>query len=135
MVNDTISDFLARIKNGYLARKSTVSVPYAKALEKIGELMVESNYLENMEVISQKKDKKTIKKEILLTLKYEGKKPVLQEIVRVSKPGKRVYIKSGRIRPTLSGFGISIISTPKGLMTGKEARKIKLGGEFICQIW
>jgi len=59
MVNDTISDFLARIKNGYLARKSTVSVPYAKALEKIGELMVESNYLENMEVISQKKDKKT----------------------------------------------------------------------------
>src|SRR3989344_2971963 len=132
MVNDTISDFLARIKNGYLARKSTVSVPYAKALEKIGELMVESNYLENMEVISQKKDKKTIKKEILLTLKYEGKKPVLQEIVRVSKPGKRVYIKSSRIRPTLSGFGISIISTPKGLMTGKEARKIKLGGEFVC---
>jgi len=77
----------------------------------------------------------SIKKEILLTLKYEGKKPVLQEIVRVSKPGKRVYIKSSRIRPTLSGFGISIISTPKGLMTGKEARKIKLGGEFVCQIW
>lgn len=135
MVNDLISDFLARVKNGYLARRKTVTAPYSKNLQKLGELLVANNYLEKVSVQKLEIAKGKSKKEILLTLKYEGRRPIFTDMVRVSKPGRRVYIKAKKIYPVFSGFGFSVVSTPKGLMTGKDARKKKLGGELICKIW
>lgn len=135
MVNDTISDFLSRIKNGYMARNTNVRAPFAKTLEAIAKVLLKEGYILGVkyQVSSVKSGKE--KKELVLTLKYEGKKPAIEQIVRVSKPGARIYATVATIPYVLSGYGIAIVSTSKGLLTNKEARKQKLGGEVICKIW
>jgi len=129
MINDPIADFLIRIKNGYLAKKTEVSVPYSKIKENLGKILVEEGYLEKLKIKNEKL------KIIELTLKYEGKRPALTDVQRVSKPGLRIYVDKTKIPKVLGGLGITIISTPKGLMTDKEARKKGLGGEVICKVW
>ncbi len=131
-IMDLIADFLIRIKNGYLARKKEVVVPYSKLNENLAKILVKEGYLENSQVPSS--DIKS-KKELVVTLKYEGKKPVLTDVVRLSKPGLRVYLKKAKIPLVLGGLGTMIISTPHGLMTGKEARAKGLGGEAVCKLW
>lgn len=131
VVSDQIGDFLIRIKNGYLARKRQVEVSWSKMKEGIAEILIKEGYLKKSEVKSQKSKVKTIE----LGLKYEGKVPALTNVKRISKPGLRIYARADRIPKEKYGFGITIISTPKGLMTDKEARKKKLGGEVICQVW
>lgn len=123
---DTISNMLVIIKNGYMAKKLFVTVKtskfqyeVAKALEKegfVGEVLKEEN---------------TIK----INLVYIGNKPRMTEIKRVSKPGLRIYTKSKSIRKVKGGLGITLVSTPQGVMTGKDAKVSKLGGEVICQVW
>ena len=132
MLSDPIADFLARLKNGYLAKKRQIFVPYSKIKENLAKILVEEGYLTN-----SKKQKAKSKKqdELVLTLKYEGKKPALTDIQRVSKPGLRIYVGKTKIPKVLGGLGIAIVSTPRGLMTDKEARKKWLGGEVICKIW
>jgi len=129
MVTDPIADMLTRIKNGYLARHQAVEIPYAKAKEQIAKILVKESYLKNVKVSA--KDRK----QILCELKYEAGKPVLSEVKRISKPGRRVYIRWQKITLVLSGYGIMLISTSKGVMTGQQAKKKKLGGEVICKIW
>ena len=132
VVNDPIGDMLARIKNGYLARKNVVEVPYSKMKEEIAKLLVKEGYLRNVKCqMTNGKWKKTL----VLTLKYEGGRPAIEEVKRVSKPGVRIYAKAREIPKVKYGFGITIISTSKGIMTDKEARKKNLGGEVICQVW
>ncbi len=134
VVTDPIADFLIRIKNGYLAKKKVVTVPWSKMKEKISEILVKEGYLKKYQ-ISKIKDQKGEGNILELELKYEGKKPVLTEVKRISKPGVRIYVKAGKIPQVKEGMGITIVSTPQGLMTEKEARKNHQGGEVICQIW
>jgi small subunit ribosomal protein S8 len=131
VVIDPLADFLIRIKNGYLVRKKVVDVPWSKMKGKLAEMLVKEGYLKNSKVKSEKSKFKTLE----LELKYEGKKPALTGVKRISKPGVRIYAKVSKIPKVKQGFGITISSTPKGLMTDKEAKKSHQGGEIICQIW
>lgn len=130
-MSDPIADMLTRIRNSYLARKKTAEVPYSQVKEKIAKILIKEKFLTKMEI----QGKKPVGKKIILSLKYEGKEPVLTGVKRISKPGLRVYAKAGKIPRVRLGFGITIISTPSGLMTDQEARKKNLGGEVICQVW
>jgi small subunit ribosomal protein S8 len=128
-MTDPIGDLLTRIRNGYLASHSEVEVPYSKIKNQLAEIFVSQGYLEKAKSAGGKK------KKLVLVLKYLGKKPAVTKIKRISKPGRRIYLKAKEIRPVLSGLGTIILTTPAGLMTGQEARKKKLGGEVICCIW
>ena len=131
-VNDPIGDMLIRIKNGYLARKDVVEVPYSRMKEEIAKLLVKEGYLRNVKCqMSNVKSGKILN----IELKYEGKSPAIEEVKRISKPGARIYAKAGEIPKVKYGFGITIVSTSKGIMPDKEAKKKKLGGEIICQVW
>lgn len=129
MLNDPLGDALAQIKNGYMARKKSISIPYSRTKEELIRLLVKIGFIEVVEVSNKNK------KLINITLKYKGKEPVITNVVRVSKPGLRVYVNKDSIPSVLGGLGITIISTPEGLMVGNQAKKRKIGGELICKIW
>ena len=131
VVTDPIADFLIRIKNAYLVKKKLVEMPWSKMKEKMAEMLVKEGFLKSAKVKGEKSQFKILE----LELKYEGKKAVLNEVKRISKPGVRIYEKVNKIPKVRQGVGITIISTPQGLMTDKEARKNHQGGEIICQIW
>ena len=124
---DPISDMLTRIRNAQKAEHKSVIMPLSKIKLEIAKILKKEGYIEELKK-SDKKEKKLLE----IDLKY----PVaINEIKRISKPGQRVYIKADKIKPVKNGYGISIISTPKGLMTGKEARKASLGGEVLLEVW
>ena len=131
VVMHPVSDMLIRIKNAYQVGKRTVEVDYSKILNEIAKLLLKEGYLKN---IKEEKVNKNFKK-LKLTLKYRSHQPSLTTIKIISKPGLRIYAKVDKIPQVREGIGITIVSTPKGLMTRKEARKANLGGEVICQIW
>jgi small subunit ribosomal protein S8 len=112
-----------------MVRKHEVAVPFSKIKMAIAQTLVKEGYLEKVE---KTKDKLP---QLLLNLKYEGKESVIHSLKRVSKPGQRRYVKSNEINKVLNGFGMSIISTPKGIMTDKEAYREKTGGEIICEVY
>lgn len=123
---DNVADTLIRIKNGYMVSKPEVMVPFSKLNMAICQLLKKEGYL----VDCQQKEQ-----QIVVVLKYEGKEPVITEVKRVSKPGRRVYKGANFLPRVLNGLGIAIVSTPKGLMTDKEARKQKIGGEVMAEVW
>ena len=131
MVNDTIADMLTRIRNANSMKYATVEVPASKITKGIAEILTNEGYIEKYESI------KNGSSEILvLTLKYGSKKErVISGLKRISKPSLRVYVKSDEMPKVLNGLGIAIVSTSKGLMTDKEARKQNLGGEVLAYIW
>ncbi len=128
MVNDPIADLLTRIRNAYLARHQTVTIPHSKIKHKLAEILKELRYIENVE---HEQEKRLLK----LALRYEAGLPAMSNVIRVSKPGLRRYTSAKAIPMVVGGMGSIILSTPQGLMTGKEARKKNLGGELICKIW
>jgi len=130
MVTDPISDMLTSIGNAQAIKKDTVSVPFANLKYKLAKILVKNGFIEKVE----KKGKKA-KKFIELILRYEGGAPAITGLKRISKPGQRIYKNFKEIKPVRGGYGIAIISTPQGLMTNKEARKQKIGGEIICEVW
>lgn len=130
MTSDPLGDALIQIKNGYLSRKESVTLPHSKIKEELVKLMVKKEYIESIKVIAGKKGKL-----LKIVLSYKDKRPALTNVVRVSKPSLRVYADKNSILTVLGGLGFTIISTPSGLMTGAEARKRKIGGEVICKIW
>jgi len=127
MITDSIGDMLIRIKNGYLVKKTAVIIPYSKFKEELAKLLVREKYLKDY----QKTDDRTIQ----VTLSYKNGSSVITDLKRISKPGLRVYKGKTNLPRVLGGMGSSVISTPGGLMTDKEARKKGLGGEVICKIW
>ncbi len=134
-MTDPISDMLNRIRNALMVLHPTVSIPFSKLKYEVAKILENEGLVKKVE----KKGRK-IKKVIEITLKYqkgEIKKieSVISGLKRISKPGQRIYIRSKEIKRVRGGYGIAIISTPKGIMTSKEARKKKLGGEVICEIW
>ncbi|MBI2029309.1 30S ribosomal protein S8 [Candidatus Gottesmanbacteria bacterium] len=130
MTNDIVGDTLIRIKNGYLAGKKQVELPYSKIGKSLVKLLAKNKYLTSVEIIENNNIKT-----MLVKLAYNDKTPVVSDVTRVSKPSYRVYVKTGKIPNVFSGLGVTIVSTPQGLMTGKEARKKRLGGELLCKIW
>ena len=128
---DQISDLLTRIKNGYMARKATILAPYSRAKEDVAKVLEKSSYVEKVSIVSSQKSFK----ELEITLRYEDSKPALTNVERVSKPGLRIYSKKSRLPKVLSGLGIAVVTTSKGVMTDKEARKKGIGGELIARVW
>ncbi|KKU28954.1 MAG: SSU ribosomal protein S8P [Candidatus Amesbacteria bacterium GW2011_GWA2_47_11b] len=126
MVNDPLSDLIARIKNGYRAGLPEITLPWSRMKEDVVRVLVEQKMLE-------KSDKQ--KDELVIKLKYEGKTPALTDIRRVSKPGVRIYSGVKKLPRVLGGLGINILSTPKGIMADKTAKKLHVGGEIIAQVW
>lgn len=131
MLTDPIADFLIQIKNSYLARKEKVILPHSKVKESLAKLLSKEGYVGTVGI--EKKDK--VKKFLSVGLIYLGKKPRLTEVIRVSKPGKRVYVSKNKIPKVLGGKGMAIISTPSGFMTDREALVKGFGGELICKMW
>lgn len=126
VVNSPVSDFFTRLENAVLRRRRKVSVPYSKLKEQIAKVLVKEGYLSNV-----KKSKDTL----ILKLNYRRRKPVIMDVRIVSKPGLRIYRKRDQLPSPLGGAGISIVSTSKGIMSDKEARKKGVGGEVIAEIW
>lgn len=129
-MTDPISDLLNRIRNAQAVLKEQLSVPFSNLNHEIAKILEKKGFIKKVE-----KKGRTYKKVIEITLKYDEKKPAISGLKRVSRPGQRIYKGFKEIKPVRSGYGILIISTSKGLMTDKEARKQKLGGEIICEIW
>jgi small subunit ribosomal protein S8 len=131
VMTDPIADFLTRIRNGNMVMHETVEAPSSKIKVSIAEIMKEEGYIKDYEYIQD--GKQGI---IRVYLKYgPNKEKVITGIKRISKPGLRVYVKKDEIPKVLGGLGTAVISTSKGLMTDKKARKTGLGGEVICYIW
>lgn len=126
---DPIADMLTRIRNASMVKKADVLVPYSKIKFAIAQILEKEQYLKKVEVIEDKF------KELKLTLKYDNKKPVISSIKRVSKVGRRIYVGKDRIARVLNGYGISVLSTSRGIMTNKEAKKMGVGGEIICEVY
>jgi len=130
MITDPIADMLTRIRNASAAHKSEVVLPYSKLKHAIAKVLQAEGYL-----VDVKRVDVHAFPSLSLTLRFENDGPRIRHIQRVSKPGHRVYAKVEDIHQVLSGFGISVISTPAGIMTNKEARKRRLGGEVICEVY
>ncbi|MEY4747629.1 MAG: ribosomal protein [Candidatus Parcubacteria bacterium] len=130
MVNDVVGDFIVRLTNAGAVKSATVSVPYSSFKAAIAEKLKEAGYLSNIE----KKGKK-VKKVLDITLKYDDGRHAIRGVKRISKPGRRLYKSVHEIVPVRYGHGALILSTPKGVMTDKEARKEKVGGEALFEIW
>ena len=130
-MTDPITDMLNRIRNAQAVNHQTVEIPYSNLKQKLAEILVREGFFSKVEK-GRKREKKIIK----IYLRYDsGNAPVISGLKRISKPSQRIYKKSKEIRKVRGGYGIAIISTPQGLMTDKEARKKKLGGEILCEVW
>ena len=129
-MTDPIADMIIRIKNAILASKKSVVIPHSKIKKNIADILLKNEYIESYEVTDEKPQPN-----IIVKLKYVKKLSVITDVKRLSKPGRRLYSPADKIPQTLGGYGITIVTTSKGLMTQKEARKQNLGGELLCQIW
>jgi len=131
MVTDPIADMLTRIRNAILARHDFVNVPSSRMKLSIAKILREEGFIRDYEVLKGKPQRM-----IKIYLRYtEKKEPVLTGLQRVSKPGLRVYVQRSEIPRVYGGLGIAILSTPRGVMTGQQAWRQRLGGELLCYIW
>ena len=132
-MSDPIADMLTRIRNGVAARHEYVNIPASKLKLAIAEVLKSEGFVRDYEVLEGDRGPQ---KNLRVELSYTGKKePVLSGIQRVSKPGLRVYVEKREIPRVYGGLGIAILSTPKGVMTGREARRQQVGGEILCYVW
>lgn len=131
MHSDPIADLLTRVRNGAQSRLATVEIPHSKIKVEIVKILEAEGYISSWEVTTETKFPT-----IRVNLRYDAKrKPVIQHIRRVSKPGLRIYKPTTDIKPVRSGLATQIISTSSGLMTDRDARKRKVGGEVLCEVW
>jgi len=129
-VTDSIGDMLTRIRNAGTANHKKVEIPRSNMKWEIAKILHDQGYIEKCE---DKKD--NIQGTIIVTLKYFKRKPVIKNIERISKPGRRVYVDSNNLTRVKNGLGIAIVSTSKGVMTVKQAKQDNVGGEVLCSIW
>lgn len=134
MTSDPIADMLTRIRNALMARHTTVAIPYSKMKQDIARILKEEGYVEDYTV----GDESPVAM-IHISLKYYGerrtRRPVITDLQRISKPGRRVYRGRRELPRVLSGTGIAIMTTPKGVMTAQQARRERVGGEVLCYVW
>jgi small subunit ribosomal protein S8 len=135
-VIDPIADMLTRIRNAVLAGHALVAMPSSKLKIEIAKIMKDEGFLEGFEIADTEDSPQKV---LRLKIKYVGerreRRPVISGIERISKPGRRIYTKKQDIPWVLSGIGVAIISTPKGVMTGARARQLGVGGEILCKVW
>ena len=129
-LSDPIGDMLARLKNSQMRNHKKIEMPSSKFKAKIAEILKSEGYIVDFEVKSEKN-----KANLQISLKYNSGNPVISSIERVSKPGRRIFSSAESLPKINNGLGIAIISTSKGVMTGIDARKQKLGGEIICKVF
>ena len=128
-MTDVIADMLTRIRNALAAKHETVEIPASNTKKAIAEILLNEGYISGVEYIEG------VQGTIKITLKYNGTKKVITGLKRVSKPGLRIYVGADEVPSVLDGLGISILSTSKGIMTGKDAKKLHQGGEVLAYVW
>ena len=132
MVNDTIADMLTRIRNAGLAHHQTTQVPATRMTRSIAQVLKSEGFIQDF-----REEGEGVRKVLVITLKYSGRQrqPVIRTLKRVSRPGLRVYANHRELPKVLGGIGIAVISTSRGIMTDREARKNGIGGEVLCYVW
>lgn len=135
-INDPISDMLTRVRNAVMAGQAQVAMPSSKIKAEIAKILKDEGFLDSFDVVEADDATQRV---LRLKIKYVGdrreRRPVLSGIVRVSSPGRRIYTRKTEIPWVLSGLGVAILSTPKGVMTGARARQLGVGGEILCKVW
>ena len=129
---DPIGDMIARIRNAQLRALNKVTIPSSKFRAKILDVLKQEGYIANYKILSDNKNKK---ESLLVDLKYNNGLPVIKEIKRVSRPGRRIYAKADSIARIQNGLGLAIVSTSKGIMSDTDARTKNIGGEIICRVF
>lgn len=130
MLTDPIADMLTRIRNGARARKATVGMPWSAHKEAVARVLRDEGYLEAITVTDEQHP------QLQVTLRYDAsRRPVIVGIERVSRPSLRVYVRADAIPAVRRGLGVSIVSTPKGVLPDREARRQRVGGELLCRVW
>lgn len=130
MVTDPIADMLTRIRNAIMAGHESVSIPLSRAKLAVIKILKDEGFIEDYAIVKEEQHRS-----IRVTLKYIDNRPAILGLERVSKPGLRLYVKSGEIPRVYGGLGIAILSTSKGILVGREAWHRKLGGELLCYVW
>jgi small subunit ribosomal protein S8 len=128
-MENSVIDLIIRIKNGYLVKKESIGSPFSNFKHEVLKKLKECQFIEDFEVTGQ------VKKSFLIKLRYLGGEPAMTDVKIFSKPGQRSYVSYRKIKPVLNNFGFSFISTPKGILTDREAKKTKTGGELLFAIW
>lgn len=128
-MTDVIADMLTRIRNALNAKHETVEIPASNTKKAIADILLREGYVADVKFVEG------VQGTIVITLKYDGNKKVITGLKRVSKPGLRVYVGTDEVPQVLGGLGIAILSTSKGIMTGKEAKKAHQGGEVLAYVW
>jgi len=135
-MSDPIADMLTRVRNAILSGQVMTAMPSSKVKVEIAKILKEEGYLENYEIADGEQPQQKV---LRLRIKYLGerreRRPVITGLERVSRPGRRIYTKKQDIPWVLSGIGVAILSTPKGIMTGQRARQLGVGGEILCKVW
>ena len=135
-VNDPIADMLTRIRNSVMSGQTLVAMPSSKIKIEIAKILKDEGFIETFEMVDGESN---VQKMLRLKIKYVGerraRRAVISGLERVSKPGRRIYTKKQNIPWVLSGIGVAILSTPKGVMTGARARQLGVGGEILCKVW
>lgn len=133
MLTDPVADMLTRIRNGTLARKASVDMPWSRHKEAIAKVLVEEGYLESVAGID---GDVPAKRTLRIGLRYDDRRrPIINGVKRVSRPSLRVYVGAGEIPAIRKGLGVNVLSTPKGVLVDREARKQGVGGELLCTVW
>ena len=143
LINDPISDMLTRIRNAALAKKSSVSVPFTRLNQEIAYLLEKEGFIQNFQISLNQSSKTLQSSDIIIRLKYRSKQTYREKVKescitnlrRISKPGLRIYANHREIPRILGGTGIIILSTTNGIITDREARALKIGGELLCSVW
>jgi small subunit ribosomal protein S8 len=131
MISDPIADLLTRIRNGIMVRQKQIVVPSSKVKVAVARILKEEGFIRDYEVTRD-----VVQPQLRILLKYDrDRHPVITDLQRISKPGRRVYVKRNEVPWVLSGLGIAVLSTPQGIMTGQRARRLGLGGEVLCYVW
>lgn len=130
MMTDPIADMLTRIRNGNSAKHKSVEIPASNMKKDLAQILLDEGYIKGFYVTEDDKQGK-----ITIDLKYVGEQRVISGLKRISKPGRRIYVGAKEVPSVLNGLGTAIISTSKGIMTDKQARKEAVGGEVICYVW
>ncbi len=132
MQTDPIADFLTRLRNATAAKHQRVDVPVSKLKTEIARILKEEGYISTYKLVDENKTRKVLR----VFLKYTpDRRSVISGMKRISRPGARAYSGANGIRPVVGGLGISILTTPRGVMSGRSARKNKVGGEILCEVW
>ncbi len=130
-MTDPIADMFARIRNGSKAKFEKIDLPSSKMKREVAKILKEEGFIKNFKVVTDDRQHEVLR----IFLKYDANRKEVIHLRRVSKPGRRVYVGKDNIPSVMSGLGLSILSTPKGILTDKSARKANIGGEVLCYVW